>query len=622
MSPEDLAALEALTGAQFAQDAIKLLEESKAENFDRKKNVVSGPLDDKSKRGQIHQEVRRIFKSKLETSTNDSGAIVATIAPKRGTKRGRGGGGRGRQEDKPTGEYLHFTLYKDNRDTMDAVNQIARLLRIRPQGITYAGTKDRRASTVQRCSVRYGRHRSLAGVNGKLWGVTTGDYEYKNETIYLGQLLGNEFTIVIKNCRFLDDSSSGSIAERVEALKATVQPALDHMAEHGWINYFGHQRFGTHRIGTHDIGKLILGEKYQEAVASLLSFDQELADKAENGELPEEPAKRDEAIRNQACMLFMTGKDIARAAKIVPRRFSAEVCVLRHLTRQGQQSAKDWIGSIIHITRGLRSMYLHAYQSYIWNHAASRRWELHGSKVVKGDLVIAENDNAPAAVAQDQDGDDIINPVEDDEDLTVRARPLTEEEAASGRYTINDIVLPSPGYEVIYPDNEIGTFYEEFMGREENGGLDPHKMRRMHREFSLPGRYRKLINRFLANPSIEIKAYANDEEQMHPTDMDILKAARKNGPKRPRRGSNAEPPAKKAKVDADDESAPTEAAQNGEQDATEEIKTEVVAQEDDAPKPEPTKIAAVVKFQLGRSAYATVALRELMGDAPEDTTMN
>ncbi|KAF7543960.1 hypothetical protein G7046_g9895 [Stylonectria norvegica] len=153
------------------------------------------------------------------------------------------------------------------------------------------------------------------------------------------------------------------------------------------------------------------------------------------------------------------------------------------------------------------------------------------------------------------------------------------------------------------------------MGADENGGLDPHKMRRMRREFSLPGRYRKLMNRFLAAPSVEVRAYADDLEQMHPTDLDDLKAAaaaatKTPGGKRSREdAADGEPTSKKAKVEDEvdmkdaDEAAPTET----------DTATPVVAA-----TPEPMRIAAVVKFQLGRSAYATVALRELMGDPPEE----
>ncbi|PNY27897.1 Multisubstrate pseudouridine synthase 7 [Tolypocladium capitatum] len=614
--PSDVTILTGLVGEKFAQDLAQLFHGERGADGEKITSATSGPLDDKSKRGQIHGEVRRIFNSRIETCTDDSGAIVATKVSlsRKGKKRSRGDRGQG--NDKPTGEYLHFTLYKDNRDTMDAVNQIARVLRTKPQSIGYAGTKDRRASTAQRCSVRYARARALAGANSKLWGIATGDYEYRDDPIHLGQLLGNEFVITLKNCNVVGESTEQPVSQRLETMKAQVQSALDHMATHGWINYFGHQRFGTHQIGTHQIGKLILGDKWEEAVMALLTYDPEIAAKAADGEVPTEAMKRDEYARHHACMLFKTGKDVARAAKIMPGRFTAETCILRHLTRLGNGSMRDFAGAVTHITRGLRSMYLHAYQSHVWNHVASRRWELHGEKVVKGDLVIVEGEAAPLVSGQDQDGDDIVNPVEEGDDDTTRGRPLTEEEASSGRYTIHDVVIPSPGYDVNYPDNEIGSFYEEFMGREVNGGLDPHNMRRLRREFSLPGRYRKLMNRFLAKPSIEFRLYADDTEQMHPTDLDVIKAASRGG------NGNGNGNGKRRRDDAEDEGASKKAKVDG--DSGEKVGEDAGTVSDNgttdaAPAAEPTKIAAVVRFQLGSSAYATVTLRELMGDMPDET---
>ncbi|KAL4726224.1 multisubstrate pseudouridine synthase 7 [Fusarium chlamydosporum] len=617
VSPEDATILEGLTDQRFAQELIQVYKAGSAPDNDKKKSVTSEPMDDRAKRGQVHQEIRRIFKSRIDTNTSDDGAIIATLIPPRkpnSKKRGRGGRGGGGRDEKPAGEYLHFTLFKENRDTMDAVNQISRFLKVKPQVIGYAGTKDRRASTVQRCSVRYMRPRNLAGINGRIWGVSTGDYEYKDKPIYLGQLLGNEFVIAIKSCQMVGESSDEPITQQVEKLKKNVDSALSHMNQHGWINYFGHQRFGTHEVGTHQIGQLILGDKYEEAVKSLLHYDDEIAQKAEAGEIPEEPSKRDEYLRNQACMLFLTNKDVDRAINIMPRRFSAENSIFRHLNRQGAQSRRDFIGSLVHITRGLRSMYLHAYQSYVWNHAVSHRWELHGESVIAGDLIIAPTETTPLVSGQDQDGDDIINPVEDDEDTPVRARPLTAEEAASGNYTIFDIVLPTPGYDVVYPENDIGEFYKEFMGRDENGNLDPYKMRRMRREFSLPGRYRKIMNRFLATPSAEVRAYSDDTEQMHPTDLDNIKASKGANRKRSREDAESDSTTKKAKVEDSTEIEMTDAS--GEPASSENTSAPVEA----VPAvQEPSKIAVVVKFQLGRSAYATVALRELMGDPPADS---
>ncbi|QPC73646.1 hypothetical protein HYE68_004398 [Fusarium pseudograminearum] len=620
VSAEDAAILEGLTDQRFAQELIEVYKAGSGPDSDKRKTVTSEAMDDRAKRGQVHQEIRRIFKSRVDTNTGDDGAIIATLIPPRkanSKKRGRGGGrGGGGRDEKPAGEYLHFTLFKENRDTMDAVNQISRFLKVKPQVIGYAGTKDRRASTVQRCSVRYMRPRNLAGINGRIWGVSTGDYEYKDKPIYLGQLLGNEFVIAIKSCQMVGENSDESIAQQVEKLKKNVDSSLSHMNEHGWINYFGHQRFGTHEVGTHQIGQLILGDKYEEAVKSLLHYDDEIAQKAEAGEIPEEPSKRDEYLRNQACMLFLTNKDVRRAIDIMPRRFSAENCIFRHLNRQGAQSRRDFIGSLVHITRGLRSMYLHAYQSYVWNHAVSRRWELHGENIIPGDLIIAPAETTPLVSGQDQDGDDIINPVEDDEDTPVRARPLTAEEAASGNYTIFDIVLPTPGYDVVYPENDMGEFYKEFMGRDENGNLDPYKMRRMRREFSLPGRYRKIMNRFLAAPSAEVRAYSDDTEQMHPTDLDNIKASKPANRKRSRDDAESDSTAKKAKVEDSTEIEMTDAS--GQVGEGETAPSENTSEATPAVQ-EPIKIAVIVKFQLGRSAYATVALRELMGDPPADS---
>ena len=68
---------------------------------------------------------------------------------------GSGGGGKRRREEWPKGfgEHLKFVLLKENIDTMSAVNTIAKHLKIKPQSILYAGTKDKRAVTAQWCSV-------------------------------------------------------------------------------------------------------------------------------------------------------------------------------------------------------------------------------------------------------------------------------------------------------------------------------------------------------------------------------------------------------------------------------------------------------------------------------------
>ncbi|CRK46076.1 hypothetical protein BN1723_006855 [Verticillium longisporum] len=285
--------------------------------------------------------------------------------------------------------------------------------------------------------------------------------------------------------------------------------------------------------------------------------------------------------------------------------------------------------------------------SYVWNHAASRRWALHGDAVVEGDLVVVDaapkpdtSVTDPELVRAQPDGQANSHGQNDDDepDEPTAARPLTAEEATSGRYTIHDVVLPSPGDAVLYPSNALGAFYEAFMARPENGGLDPHSMTRRHRDFSLPGTYRRLTARFLGVPAVEVRRYRDEEEQMHPTDLDRVRAAQAveaheaaAGRKRKWEAEQAQtqeqgPEGKKAKVEGQDDVVMGEAAEAAEasaeagKDASAAVTTE--AAKTAVSDEEKTKVAVIVKFQLGKSAYATVALRELMGeeDAGEQQT--
>ena len=54
-------------------------------------------------------------------------------------------------------------------------------------------------------------------------------------------------------------------------------------------------------------------------------------------------------------------------------------------------------------------------------------------------------------------------------------------------YTINDIVLPQPGFEMVYPGNSIKDFYKELLTA---NGMDINDLRRKQKDFSLPGKYR------------------------------------------------------------------------------------------------------------------------------------
>lgn len=138
-------------------------------------------------------------------------------------------------------------------------------------------------------------------------------------------------------------------------------------------------------------------------------------------------------------------------------------------------------------------MYVHAYQSYVWNVVASARMRLSSTGVLEGDLVLVNSTQAEEPDIEDPDAGTEFTLPDTKKEESVGVRALTAEDVASGTYSINDIVLPTPGYDVTYPDREeLREAYIDTMSRD---GLDPFNMRRVVREISLFGHYRRLVHR-------------------------------------------------------------------------------------------------------------------------------
>ena len=139
-------------------------------------------------------------------------------------------------------------------------------------------------------------------------------------------------------------------------------------------------------------------------------------------------------------------------------------------------------------------MYVHAYQSYVWNVVASARVKLSATDVLEGDLVLVKSDGVVDDVDMEDpdEGEEFSLNVEGKDDKMV-VKVLTPEDVASGAYTIHDIVLPTPGYDVTYPPRE--DLRQAYVATMSPDGLDPFKMRRLVRETSMLGHYRRVIHR-------------------------------------------------------------------------------------------------------------------------------
>ncbi|KAK4504876.1 hypothetical protein PRZ48_002839 [Zasmidium cellare] len=618
ISDEDKATLNNVFGEKTTSSILNLFAavvafpDRKARNHN---SVSSEPFAEKSKRTEAHTCIRRIFKSRLETITvqeqehqTGPGTIIsikaappkaAAQAQANGNNRNGRDGQRGKQQWSDLGgEYLHFSLYKENKDTMEVLSFISSQLKLHTKHVSFAGTKDRRGVTVQRVAIHRMYRQRIESMNRIARGWRAGGpWEYKKEGLELGMLSGNEFLLTLRDASFDGEEAGWTMEQRLEHAKKLTETAAQNLHASGYLNYYGLQRFGTYSTGTHIVGMKMLKGDLEGAVDSLLSYDESLLEESsENRKVPQDDVSRATAIH-----AFRKNGNSNEALSLLPSRFNAERGIITHMGKRDRKTGRrpnenDFQGALMSIQRQLRLMYVHAYQSFVWNTAAGKRWETFGDKVVEGDLVVVgekeqqegvANGNKPHAEEVDEDGEPIIHPTAsaasgteeaataaaapvDLDDLITRARPLSKTEAESGRFSILDVVLPLPGFDVEYPKNEIGQFYKDFMASENGGEIDPYNMRRAWKDISLPGGYRKLMSRPLGKGvEVEVKAYSGVEEQMVETDLEKLEKAKK--------------------------------AENGT--ADEEMKTEDSA--------EKTRIAIILKLQLGSSQYATMALREL-----------
>ncbi|BFZ54967.1 multisubstrate pseudouridine synthase 7 [Savitreella phatthalungensis] len=462
--------------------------------------VSTEVIDDKETRTLIHKGIREVFGDGLDSTSAKDSTIVVRVK-RAGKGRGaQGGGFNARARWEHPGDFCLFTLYKDGRDTMDAVSAVASQLHLTTKAFGFAGTKDRRGCTTQRFTAYRVPATRLANCNRFLDGIRLGDFSYTRKGLTLGDLSGNRFSLVLRHVQGIDEAA---IHERFATIR-----------DRGFINYFGLQRFGTSNIGTHEPGILLLRGEYEQAVEMIMT--------ASAGNL------RGPAVAAKAH--WQNTHDPDATLRLMPSRNVAETSMLKHMVQDMRKRADDstttpatitdWHGAYMAIPRNLRTMYLHAYQSFVWNHAVSARIEQFGFTPVEGDLVIDDR----TAVGEDGDGNEHVSQY-------VRARALTKDDLHL--HAITDIVLPLPGYDVEYPANE--TLRKVYVDVMQQHGLDPFDMRRKLKDLSLPGAYRKIVSKPIdlefstlhyPPPKLETDAETGRERtievQLAATDLDRL----------------------------------------------------------------------------------------------------
>jgi tRNA pseudouridine13 synthase len=239
----------------------------------------------------------------------------------------------------PHGSYTVLRVVSQNWEQHELGEAIARRLGLSSHAIQWSGTKDRRAVAERLLSYRgLPPERALA-----LKDVEVVEAYRSRDGLVLGHHYGNAFEIHVV-------PENVPAEEAAEAYRLT-SDALRRSG--GFPNFFGLQRFGEVRPVTAEVGRHLARGDPAAAVDAYLTAI---------------PVGTIEGRGDEARKAYASHRDAARALREFPGDYRFERALLERLARG--QTPTDALNGL---SRDLRLLFIHAYQSLLFNRWVSRR---------------------------------------------------------------------------------------------------------------------------------------------------------------------------------------------------------------------------------------------------------
>eukprot|EP01017_Pseudomicrothorax_dubius_P038395 TRINITY_DN5746_c0_g1_i1.p1 TRINITY_DN5746_c0_g1~~TRINITY_DN5746_c0_g1_i1.p1 ORF type:complete len:444 (-),score=93.06 TRINITY_DN5746_c0_g1_i1:381-1712(-) len=366
-------------------------------------------------------------------------------------------------------------MIKTNIDTLDAITKLSRFLSKRPRNFGFAGTKDKRGVTCQRVTAFGVTPEEVLGLNyNRGWhqSIVLVDPQLSQRQLRFGDLIGNLFSIVIRFVKPVEE--------------ALLQKNCENVAANGILNYYGLQRFGSSTIKTHVVGKLLLQRNWKEAFDSIMR-----------------QTTNDPKV-NEAKLRFIEDYDWDTALKQIPKKYKLDRMLIEGLKKSGKNS---FLGAIHLLPRGNRDLYVHAYQSYLWNRAASLRFKTYGRTVVEGDIVSTKEkptsmeEEKKTDEKQDIEGNEGNDQnADEDDNEAASVADIIEEESLSfnlvtkdnlAEYGPTDVLVPLLGTNTsLDPKYITSSIYETILKEE---GITMEDFKEASKHFFLTGATRRVF---------------------------------------------------------------------------------------------------------------------------------
>ena len=420
-------------------------------------------MTDKAKRKDFHEKVRLYFSFLDSTTDSQKNKIKITLQNQVSTHNKRRPPTQQTEKDPEQKKYLRVTLLKRNLDTSYVINYLSRYIGKSNKMINFAGNKDKRGITTQDITIfNISKDQLEKFYFSKLFDnrVELSNFQYTDNDLRLGMLTGNQFSVML---RFINkDLTNDYLNECVQSLK------------NGFINYFGMQRFGSGNSPTHLIGKELINANWKRAVAMILQGKDFLdAINYSNIELSNKVELSVEDIE-----VVIANTDYVNLLLInMNKKAHTENVILTTL----KKAPNNFYNSYKALSRNLRLLYLHAYQSYIWNLTASYRIKEFGKVVIEGDLVLKDKTKLIENTIEVEENDD--DSFVDDKNMSIDDFIIVNKSNMSS-YTLDDVYLPLFGKSIMYPSNAVGDYIKKLTDAD---GIDLSSI------LIGPGTYRKLV---------------------------------------------------------------------------------------------------------------------------------
>ena len=257
---------------------------------------------------------------------------------------------------KETGRFTIAEVTARNWETNLLVRELSNRLHISRKRVGFAGTKDKRAKTTRLMSFYNVSREDLSKV--KIKDVVMENIYSSDRPVKIGNLLGNRFEIATRNIgRYIKPKQ--------------IQDVVSFIVDNGGFpNFYGVQRFGIIRPITHVVGKYIVCGDFEKAVMSYIAnpVDEENEDSYK--------------LRERLQKTY----DFSEALGSYPKYLNFEKAILNKLVA----NPEDFVGALEGLPKNLLTMFVYAYQSYLFNRILSERIrrKLPLNKAIVGDVVL------------------------------------------------------------------------------------------------------------------------------------------------------------------------------------------------------------------------------------------